>query len=170
MPEKDSGDIEGSVTVNYPAGFTKDNCVVVSLMSHNARLVDQWATCGGQYPKSIISEMLGNCVVAILRTSDIQLRSYKTDNTNPRNDVKFKIVLMKLAELVEGVDYVLGDVNGDGQITQADVDLVNEFYVGTASLTDKQLKAADVNKDGKITPADATKILQYIAGTITKFD
>ncbi|MCD8195740.1 MAG: dockerin type I repeat-containing protein [Lachnospiraceae bacterium] len=67
--------------------------------------------------------------------------------------------------------YVLGDVNGDGEITPADATLVLKRYVD--SITDSTdgftKEAADVDGDGEITPADATLILKYYVGSITEF-
>lgn len=85
-------------------------------------------------------------------------------------DFNYKIVLMKLPELTENVDYKLGDVNGDGQITQADLTLVQNYMQGTQALTDKQLKAADVNKDGNINTGDTLLLSKYINGSISSFE
>lgn len=50
-----------------------------------------------------------------------------------------------------------GDVDGDGQITMSDANMVVNHYLGNATLSD--VKAADVDGDGKITMSDANAIV-----------
>ncbi len=55
-------------------------------------------------------------------------------------------------------DCLLGDVNGDGNITPSDAIMIlyHYFEVGQNGFN---VKAADVNGDGSITPADAIEVL-----------
>ena len=164
MPEANSEQLGSSASFKYPEGFNGSNCVIISLMSHNSIHPDWWNT---RTSADGVGYAAGSQDLrAALKPNEFTVWSTKASTAQSRNDVTFKITLMKLPELLEGTDYKLGDVNGDGKITQEDADLVNKFYVGTIALTDRQVKAADVNKDGKVTPADATKIQQYISGTI----
>lgn len=56
-------------------------------------------------------------------------------------------------------EYVLlGDANGDGQVTVNDANLVVNYFLGTVS-ADAIHKGADVNHDGKLTIADANGIV-----------
>ena len=64
----------------------------------------------------------------------------------------------------------LGDVNGDGKVTNLDAALTYACYNGTCQLTDEQKQAADVNGDGKVTNLDAALIYAYYNGTVTSFD
>lgn len=65
--------------------------------------------------------------------------------------------------------YMLGDVNGDGDILVDDATLVQKHAAGLETLTGAALKAADVNGDGEVNVADATQIQKYAAGLINKF-
>lgn len=56
-------------------------------------------------------------------------------------------------------DYLLGDVDGNGEITTADARIILQYTIGSVTLTDKQIKAADFNGDGTITTADARDVL-----------
>ena len=50
-----------------------------------------------------------------------------------------------------------GDIDGDGKITQADVDLISAHYNGeTLLINDVQLSCADINGDGSIKAIDIT--------------
>ena len=58
-----------------------------------------------------------------------------------------------------------GDVDGDGKITQNDVDEITAHYMGTATITDTvSLWCADANADGNINEIDATQIGRYMQG------
>ena len=66
-------------------------------------------------------------------------------------------------------DYLLGDVNGDGQVTVVDATLIQKYIAGLVTLSDTQKAAADVNNDGSVSVIDATLIQKYIAGLISNF-
>ena len=63
---------------------------------------------------------------------------------------------------------ILGDVNGDGKVDQADAELILAYE---AKLLEQPLpeKTADVSGDGVIDSNDAALILQYAAGAIKEF-
>lgn len=67
------------------------------------------------------------------------------------------------------VDYLLGDVNGDGNITAQDASLVLQLVAKkvTSETEGVTYGAADVNGDGQVTAQDASLILQYVAKKIT---
>ena len=66
-------------------------------------------------------------------------------------------------------DYLLGDVNGDGQVTVVDATLIQKYISGLVTFSDTQKAAADVNGDGSVSVIDATLIQKYIAGLISNF-
>lgn len=57
--------------------------------------------------------------------------------------------------------YGLCDINDDGVIDQADVDLVMQCVLGNCEPW--QMERADANQDGVVTMGDATAIEAYIA-------
>jgi hypothetical protein len=59
-----------------------------------------------------------------------------------------------------------GDVNNDGVIDSADLQLITQHIVGTITLSGDYLLAADVNCDGKVDSADMELIAQYLVGTM----
>lgn len=53
---------------------------------------------------------------------------------------------------------ILGDINGDGKITTADVGLANSFAKGVKEPSQTEFTIADINGDGKISTADVGMI------------
>lgn len=62
--------------------------------------------------------------------------------------------------------YLVGDVNGDGQVSVMDATFIQRYLVQQEELTDEQLLAADVDGNGIIEVMDATQIQRYIAQII----
>lgn len=62
-----------------------------------------------------------------------------------------------------------GDVNGDGNVDNADVSLLLQYINGIPLPETAQAAAADVNGDGNVDNADVSLILRYINGVITAF-
>lgn len=60
--------------------------------------------------------------------------------------------------------YMLGDLNGDGKVTEADADLALEIAVGNVVPAPEQEAAGDVNGDGRINSADAVLIMRLASG------
>ena len=59
------------------------------------------------------------------------------------------------------IDYVLGDVNGDGDVTNSDVLLILR-YIFSAEMYPLEEVVADVDRDGEISNADVLRIFRYI--------
>ena len=57
----------------------------------------------------------------------------------------------------------IGDVSGNGSITDYDAGLIIQYIQGRRELVPCQKKAGDVNIDGRLTNADVWLILQYVA-------
>lgn len=63
-------------------------------------------------------------------------------------------------------DYILGDMDGDENITATDMMYILRHIVGSETLNEKGLKAADIDKDGKITAADCVRLARYLVDLI----
>lgn len=154
--------------LNYPSGFNKNNTIILAFGSRradNEALGFSFGTLSVSAASALISTSMGKKVT--LKEDNMLCNIYFNYNGASHNaydyEFEYKIVLMKLPELTEGVDYTLGDVNGDGQINSDDFDLVNSYMEGSSSLTRQQFEAADINGDGKIDAMDTYKLQQYIA-------
>ena len=60
-------------------------------------------------------------------------------------------------------DYVMGDVNGDRNVTPSDA-IMTLYHYFNVEQSGFNVKAADVNDDGNVTPADAIEILYMYFG------
>lgn len=58
----------------------------------------------------------------------------------------------------------MGDVDGDGWVTDNDAQMIAEYVVDMITLTPEQLIRADVNGDGMVDIVDAMFIAQYVEG------
>jgi hypothetical protein len=58
-----------------------------------------------------------------------------------------------------------GDIDGDGQVTQADLDAALQIALGGTLPTAAQLRAGDLNADQALTEADVPLIMELIAGS-----
>ncbi len=58
---------------------------------------------------------------------------------------------------------MLGDVNGDGQVSVLDATQIQFYVAKKVNLTDIELQVADVNGDGQVSVLDATQIQLYVA-------
>ena len=63
-------------------------------------------------------------------------------------------------EIAEG--YMLGDVNGDSDVTNADALVIFKYIFNPALYPIENFEAADVNRDGDISNADVLAIFKYI--------
>lgn len=62
------------------------------------------------------------------------------------------------------MSFILGDVNGDGEVTARDALMVMRAVNGKVKLTETQQNAADVVVDGEITARDALLIQKVVNG------
>lgn len=61
----------------------------------------------------------------------------------------------------------LGDVDGDGVITNKDALMLLQAANDLLNLTEEQFLRADINGDGELSAAEALRILQYVSGKVT---
>lgn len=104
--------------------------------------------------KGLLSEPLNNPKGGIFDSEETKIRIKREDNIYKYN--------IKDSEDSVGN----GDVNGDGEVTKADSELIMEHILGTITLTPEQQERADVNLDGKIGVGDGTLILRYISNLV----
>lgn len=106
MPEAGSGNLSGRKVLNYPEGLNKDNCVPISLIAHNSTRVDNWSTTLSV--QNTTSWLLGNADLMVRLGSDsIYVTSEKPGDNIERNDITFKLVLMRLVDNSKDEDTII---------------------------------------------------------------
>ena len=80
--------------------------------------------------------------------------------THSKDDTKMSVSWTPVFEQT----VLLGDLNGDGELTSVDVVLLARYLAGAEALTEAQLTAADLNADGVITSADLVLLARKVAG------
>lgn len=91
----------------------------------------------------------------------LQIGVFEYDSSDEAFNVTFNFEPNKEA--------LLGDVNGDGEITIVDATIIQKYIVGQTTLDDETFNVADVNKDGAVTVVDATLIQKFVVKMITEF-
>ena len=84
------------------------------------------------------------------------------------DDVDFSLVAGKVY-INERDNIILGDVNGDGNISLVDTVIIQRMILEVVLPTDKQLLAGDINGNGNITLTDVTILMRYILGKSTNY-
>jgi hypothetical protein len=68
------------------------------------------------------------------------------------------------AHIAGGFMNFLGDLNGDGKITLADLMMLRLYLDHEIELTQTQMICGDINKDGQIDIGDMIKVRNHING------
>ena len=92
--------------------------------------------------------------------------SYDLVNSAEVNTIEAGVGLVLNSDGVD--DYVLGDLNGDGEITAIDARNALKIAGGETTPSAMEFVIADVNGDARVTAIDSRYILQYAGGVITK--
>ncbi|MBR0156677.1 MAG: hypothetical protein IJM20_04055 [Clostridia bacterium] len=71
-----------------------------------------------------------------------------------------------VARFSKGEEPLLGDINGDGEVTVADAILALRCAMGILELTPEQIEAGDMNESGAIEVSDAIIILRTAMGLL----
>ncbi|MGK7906504.1 MAG: dockerin type I domain-containing protein [Synechococcus sp.] len=77
----------------------------------------------------------------------------------------FALAIALFPHLAIASPFLSGDIDGNSEVNDTDLDLLEGYLSGTAILTDAQISAADVNGDGTITQADYSQLSSSIQAT-----
>ena len=112
----------------------------------------------------IVTDADGKVVAEVIadgkyNVSDLEYGEYviivMAENCAPRS---YGITVADGEATLDAEMHLYGDINGDGQITTADVGLANAHARGTAMLKGYDFDVADVTSDGEVTTADVGAI------------
>lgn len=121
---------------------------------------------------------VGNCIIFGLGSDHFSSRTYSGGFTvkisgiqllsGASTQLTYSTDIFDFEQALSGEQPTLskGDVNGDGQITLADVLLVQRYLAGSAVLDSAQAERADTNSDGTVSLADVLLLQKYIAREI----
>lgn len=147
--------------IDLPTGFTSDNCIVLSAMFHgNTDTATKFSYGYLESSNSYVAGAIGHCIT-LTNSNKLKITIQNPMSSTSGNRIfEYKIVLMKLPNGNEAT--LLGDVNLDGQITEADINLVLNYSAGNTGLNFQQFANGDMNKDGELNSTDALLISQEI--------
>lgn len=95
MPASGDSSTTGATTLDYPTGFTADNCIVISVMSKRA---DQNGYATTMSSEMLASSIRGNGDTRVtLQANNILVQSDKSDTSASGITRAFKIALMKIS-------------------------------------------------------------------------
>ncbi len=136
--------ISGTIT-----SYGDDNAeTIICLLQDGAEVYTTTGTDG----YFIVNVVAGTYIMEVMKQNHVT-REYTVtiDTSNVTQDVKI---------------HLLGDIDGNGEVTTMDYMRVNSHAKGIALLTDYALKCADVvGTDGKVTTMDAMRINAHAKGT-----
>lgn len=94
------------------------------------------------------------------------VKNYKPGDTisNVSNNITLTAVFTKNGDSGESSSDTLGDVDGDGEVTKDDIQLITRYVNGKAELTEEQLKRADMNQDGIVDVTDIRLLEKKVRG------
>ena len=113
----------------------------------------------------------GNTEGTYVGTATIAPKSGET--TEATGVDKLTITLTVVVEEQQGVEYVLGDVNGDGRVNGSDITALKNHVSDLIPISDmsdvagRTFKASDVNGDGRVNGSDITKLKNHVSDLIS---
>ena len=147
----DTGSLSGDDVVLIMAG--KELPVTVEAESPTAAIIDWTAS---------LSSVAGTASAA-----DCTLTVFTSGITNAEGTAGTS---NKSISWTATVPCILGDVNGDGEVTAQDASLIQQYVArkfDNAAGNGFAVAAADVNGDGEVTAQDASLVQQYVARKIS---
>ena len=128
-----------SVTITVPG---VDTGVTVTVVNTDGEIIDE----------EMITD--GKCTVSDLEDGEYTI-IVTAENCVPRS---YDVTVADGDATLDAEINLYGDINGDGQITTADVGLANAHARGTSMLKGYDFDVADVTSDGEVTTADVGAI------------
>ncbi|MDD5923420.1 MAG: lectin-like protein [Clostridia bacterium] len=120
----------------------------------------------GEYCWNDVMNMYSNCSIGFICEYEDQNSDTVTDSDTKATDTDISTDTNDTDE-PKGI---VGDVDGDGEITMLDVVMLQKAIANLIEFTLNQAVLADVNADTKTTMEDVVLIQKYIAKLITSFD
>jgi hypothetical protein len=145
-----------TVLMQYPAGKTQTAYAI----PNNVTTIGSYAFSGCE---SLTSVTIPNSVTEIdyevfFGCDDLTIYCYAgsyAESYAIENEIPYV--------LLDGKTALLGDADGDGAVTIADVTEIQKYLAQLADFDDEELLIADADGDGNVTVSDATELQKHLA-------
>ena len=137
------------------AGYTTPSATLTS--PYTVRWADSLATANNMANGRIVK-------LTFKITDDAESGEYlvRVTHVESRNVSGSKVTFAEGSAYITVFDYLIGDVDNDGEVTDWDAILLNRYLAGWG--TEINLHAADVDGDGEVSDWDAILLERYLAG------
>ncbi len=153
-------DYASSSTENFAAGVQEPANVSVYISSDNKN----WTYVDGENPVDTTDK--GRASTDIILNFPVSARYVQF-----RYTAKKTFVMVSETAVYgfppDGEDYLIGDINNNGEVEKYDYILVKRSVMGTVDLDDLQKQAADVNRKDGVEKYDYILIKRHVMGTFT---
>ena len=144
-----------NVTVTMETGETQQLKAVVTGTNNPSQKV-VWSVSGNNSENTVINDN-GEITIGKDETSSlIIVKAVSAEDSSKYGE--FAISVKQ--------NILIGDTNGDGNVTIADATELQKYLANIVDFDDKQLAVADTNGDRSVSIADATQIQKYLANII----
>lgn len=160
-----------SIPTNVETGET--NCTAGSICSNGDLLIGDYEE-GLGWPVlwygTEAAEGNGNlCNITLQVSEDAEAGTYPvTVSYSPANTFDEEYITQEIPGLSAGFsgasEFKMGDVDGDGMVTNKDVVLTARWIIGAVQIAEERQFLIDVNNDGSKTMADVLHMARYVVG------
>lgn len=93
-PEADTANLTGTTTLDYPTGFTRDNCIIIGLMGQNSTNTARWTTTTPLNSFGMLAGTAG--LIGRLTADNVLVIRSKLSTSEAASTSNVRVVLMKL--------------------------------------------------------------------------
>ena len=160
-----------SIPTNVETGET--TCTAGTICSNGALLVADYEEDLGWpvlWYGTEAAEGNGNlCNITLQVSEDAEAGTYPiTVRYSPANTFDEEYITQEIPGLSAGFsgasEFKMGDVDGDGMVTNKDVVLTARWIIGAVQIAEERQFLIDVNNDGSKTMADVLHMARYVVG------
>ena len=164
-------DVADNVSDNNGEILSAVEIAVVPVVGNEAKKEDEIHDLGGEVTVTINVDLDGYDIYGITihhispngATEEITAKNFVYDNTAKTLTFTVDSFSAFVLTYVKPESYILGDVDGDNNITTSDASAILRYIVGYVD-TGVNVLYGDVDGDNNITTSDASGILRYIVG------